>query len=314
MATTGVSSSGETNLSNTSFRNTIFGNTRPYLAKLRDCYILTKPEVNLLILITTSAGYYLGSRGTFHFAGLFHTLLGTLLVASGTATLNQFMERTYDSQMRRTANRPVASGRFSPREAFYFGLLMSVAGGAYLLITMNRMTALLAVSTLLTYLLVYTPLKRKTPLCTTLGAIPGAMPILIGWVGASARLNWQAGILFLLLFFWQFPHFLAIALMYREDYAQAGYKMLPAFDREGHFTRVEIIALTIALLIVTILPLSGHSFSLPYFSGMILAGLFFLYHSVRLAVSASSVAASRLLHASVIYLPIVLGMMMAAKA
>ena len=304
MPTTGVSSSGETSLNN----------TMPSLARLRDYYILTKPEVNLLILITTSAGYYLGSHGVFHFAGLVNTLLGTLLVASGTATLNQFMERNYDAQMRRTANRPVASGRVSPPEAFFFGLLLSITGGGYLLATVNRMTAVLAVSTLLTYLLVYTPLKRKTPLCTTLGAIPGAMPILIGWVGASARLNWQAGILFLLLFFWQFPHFLAIALIYREDYARAGYKMLPAFDREGQFTRVEIIALTIALLIVTMLPLSGHPPSLPYLSGMILAGLFFLYHGVQLAVSASSTAASRLVHASVIYLPIVLGVMMAAKA
>src|SRR5437879_4547668 len=155
-------------------------------SRLRDYYTLTKPEVNLLILMTTSAGYYLGSEGEFKIGRLVSTLIGTLLVASGTATLNQFMERRYDAQMRRTANRPLVSGRLSAREAFWFGILLSVAGGLYLALAVNTLAALLAVSTLLSYLLVYTPLKRKTPLCTALGAIPGAMPTLIGWAGASA--------------------------------------------------------------------------------------------------------------------------------
>ena len=201
-------------------------------SRLRDYYTLTKPEVNLLILLTTSAGYYLGSQGGFKIGRLVSTLIGTLLVASGTATLNQFMERRYDAQMRRTANRPLVSGRLSAREAFWFGILLSVAGGLYLALAVNTLAALLAVSTLLSYLLVYTPLKRKTPLCTALGAIPGAMPTLIGWAGASAGIGRQAWLLFAILFLWQFPHFLAIALMYRDDYSRAGFRMLPSFDVE----------------------------------------------------------------------------------
>ena len=200
-------------------------------SRLSDYYALTKPEVNLLILMTTSAGYILGSsRGALGIGRLIHTIVGTLLVASGTATLNQFMERAHDGRMRRTANRPLPAGRLQPRAVLWFGTFLSVAGGVYLLLAVNTLSALLAVSTLAGYLLVYTPLKRRTPLCTLFGAIPGAMPILIGWTGASGRLNGQAAVLFGILFLWQFPHFLAIALLYREDYLRAGYKMLPASD------------------------------------------------------------------------------------
>ena len=165
--------------------------------------------------MTTSAGYYLASRGPFRINGLINTLMGTLLVASGTATLNQWMERVWDGQMRRTASRPLPSGRLNAREAFLFGILMSIAGGLYLAVAVNGLAAFLAISTLLSYLLIYTPLKRKTPLCTLLGAFPGAMPALIGWAGASAGIERHAWFLFAILFLWQFPHFLAIALMYR---------------------------------------------------------------------------------------------------
>src|ERR1700681_876062 len=158
------------------------------ISKLGDYYTLTKPEVNLLILMTTSAGYYLASRGPMRIAGLVNTLVGTLLVASGTATLNQWMERVWDGQMRRTATRPLPSGRLNARSALLFGILLSVAGGLYLAVAVNALSALLAISTLLSYLLVYTPLKRKTPLCTLLGAFPGAMPTLIGWAGASGHM------------------------------------------------------------------------------------------------------------------------------
>ena len=166
--------------------------------------------MNLLILMTTSAGYYLGKQGTFRLAGMLHTLIGTLLVASGTATLNQYMERRHDAQMLRTAQRPMVSGRISPLEGLSFGLLLSVAGGLYLALTVNLLASVLALSTLASYLLVYTPLKRKTPLCTLLGAIPGAMPTLIGWAGAADGLSRNAWFLFAVLFLWQFPHFLAI--------------------------------------------------------------------------------------------------------
>jgi heme o synthase len=280
--------------------------------RLRDYYTLTKPEVNLLILMTTSAGYYLGSQGDFKIGRLVSTLIGTLLVASGTATLNQFMERRYDAQMRRTANRPLASGRLSAREAFWFGILLSVAGGLYLALAVNTLAALLAVSTLLSYLLVYTPLKRKTPLCTALGAIPGAMPTLIGWAGASAGIGRQAWLLFAILFLWQFPHFLAIALMYRDDYSRAGFRMLPSFDIEGKFTKAEILVFTVVLVLATMLPAlatGGATFLLC----MSAAGAFFLYHTSKLAASDSKLLPGRVVHASVIYLPVVLGIMAALK-
>ncbi len=282
------------------------------MGKWRDYYVLTKPEVNLLILMTTSAGYYLGLRGPFHLSGLVNTVTGTLLVASGTATLNQWMERVRDGQMRRTARRPIPSGRVSSREAFVFGLLLSIAGGLFLALTVNRLSSLLAVSTLLSYLLIYTPLKRYTPLCTLLGAFPGAMPTLIGWAGASNGVNLQAISLFAVLFLWQFPHFLAIALMYREDYERAGYRMLPRFDLDSRFTRSEIVVFTLALIATTLLP-AGVQGGLVYTAAMLLAGGFLLYHSLRLAGSGSRPVASRLLHASVIYLPVVLLVMALGK-
>jgi protoheme IX farnesyltransferase len=262
--------------------------------------------------MTTSAGYYLASRGSFRIGGLVNTLVGTLLVASGTATLNQWMERVWDGQMRRTMSRPLPSGRLSGSEALLFGILLSVTGGLYLAVTVNVLSAFLAISTLLSYLVVYTPLKRKTPLCTLLGAFPGAMPTLIGWAGASDSLNWHAWFLFAVLFLWQFPHFLAIALMYREDYDRAGYRMLPRFDLDSRFTRGEMIGFSIVLIAVTMLPLVDRGGPV-YSGGMLLAGAFLLYHVAKLATSESRKLASRVLHASVIYLPIVLGLMVACK-
>jgi len=281
--------------------------------KLQDYYTLTKPEVNLLIVMTTSAGYYLAHQGPLHWQGLIHTVLGTLLVASGTATLNQYMERKYDADMRRTANRPLPAGRVSAREALCFGVVLSVIGGLYLWLAVNALTALLAISTLLSYLLIYTPLKRRTPLCTMLGAFPGAMPALIGWAGASASLHREAWFLFAVLFLWQFPHFLAIALMYREDYGRAGFRMLPAFDHEGRFTHAEIIGFTIALVTITLLHGSVVSYSLWYLIGMSAAGIFLLYYSLKLARLNSRASAGHLLHASVVYLPMVLAVMMMCK-
>ncbi len=282
-------------------------------SKLGDYYKLTKPEVNLLILMTTSAGYYLACPAPLRVGGLVNTLIGTLLVASGTATLNQWMERVWDGQMRRTASRPLPAGRLTGGEAFVFGILLSIAGGFYLLVAVNALSALLAVSTLLSYLLIYTPLKRKTPLCTLLGAFPGAMPTLIGWAAASASINRQAWFLFAILFLWQFPHFLAIALMYREDYSQAGYRMLPDFDRDARFTHVEIVGFAVLLVLATMLPIVDRPGSW-YWVGMCIAGAFLLYHVSMLATSSSKVLASRLLHASVLYLPVVLGIMVAGKA
>jgi heme o synthase len=282
------------------------------IAKLRDYYTLTKPEVNSLILVTTSAAYYLASPGRLRVSGLANTLTGTLLVASGTSTLNQWMERIWDGRMRRTATRPLPCGRLSAREAFLFGIGLSLAGGLYLAIAVNGLSALLAVSTLLSYLLIYTPLKRKTPLCTLLGALPGAMPTLIGWAGAVATIEPQAWFLFAIVFLWQFPHFLAIALMYREDYARAGYRMLPQFDRDSRFTRGEILGFTVILVLTTMLPLAGRGGPV-YRLAMAMAGSYLLYHVSSLVKSGSKALARRVVHASVLYLPVVLGLMIACR-
>lgn len=272
-------------------------------ARARDYYVLTKPEVNLLILMSSSAGYILGSHGRIHLLALINTLVGTLLVASGTATLNQFMERTHDARMRRTANRPLPARRISPWEALALGVGMSVAGGVYLAWLVNTLTSLLAIATLLSYLLIYTPLKRKTPLCTLLGAFPGAMPTLIGWAGAGAQINREALSLFVLLFVWQFPHFLAIALMYRDDYERAGYKMLPGFDREGRFTRVEIVGLTVLLAVASFMCVLERGLGVLSFLAMASLAGFILYYSLKLMASGTKAAASHLLHASIVYLP-----------
>ena len=290
-----------------------WGSLEMLKSKARDYISLTKPEVNLLILMTTSASYYLGSRGPFHVGGLLNTVAGTLLVASGTATLNQWMERFWDGQMRRTAFRPLPSGRLNPSGAFWFGMLLSIAGGLYLALAVNRLSALLAILTLLSYLLIYTPLKRRTPVCTLLGAFPGATPTLIGWAGAANSIDRNAWFLFGLLFLWQFPHFLAIALMYREDYARAGYRMLPRFDRDSRFTRAEIFGFTVVLVLTTMLPIGSRG-GLAYFAGMSLAGWYMLYHAAKLLNSTEAAPARCVVHASVLYLPVVLATMVVCKA
>ncbi|HUA14590.1 MAG TPA: heme o synthase [Verrucomicrobiae bacterium] len=286
---------------------------RERTSQLKDYYSLTKPEVNLLILMATAAGYLLGNRGALAWGTFLQTLTGTLLVASGTATLNQYMERAHDARMRRTSNRPLPAGRLHPREALYFGLLMSAAGGLGLLFAVNALSAGLAIGTLLLYLLLYTPLKRKTSLCTLIGAVPGAMPVLIGWAGASGKLESGAGLLFAILFLWQFPHFLAIALMYREDYERAGYRMLPAFDVEGRFTRLEIIGFSVLLAVVTIVSTGVGGFHRLSSLVMTCLGVLLCYCGVRLARLGSRRAASQLLHASVIYLPAVLALLVSQK-
>lgn len=283
-----------------------------FTCKLADYYSLTKPEVNLLVLMATSTGYCLGSGKTISIFGLLNTLIGTLLVASGTATLNQWMERRWDAKMRRTASRPLPSGRLSASEALLFGVVLSIIGCVYLALAVNRLSSLVAISALLSYLLVYTPLKRKTPLCTLLGAVPGAMPTLIGWAGAASAVTPRAWLLFTILFLWQFPHFLAIALTYREDYARAGFKMLPEFDVSSRFTKAEILGFTMILIPTTLFPLTG-SIGFAYASGMCLAGAFLTYHVIRIWNSTSKRATSRLIFASIIYLPVVFAMMVAAK-
>jgi len=278
-----------------------------------DYWALTKPEVNVLVLASTLAGFYLGSRGPLSGLRLAHTLLGTLLVASGTATLNQFIEREYDARMRRTANRPLPAGRLAPSWALGFAVLLSAAGALDLALAVNALSSLLALLTLGSYLAFYTPLKRRTPLCTLVGAFPGAMPPLIGWAAARGSLGREAWVLYAVLFLWQFPHFLGIAWMYREDYARAGYIMLPPKDVDGRFTGREIFVFTLALLPVSLIPVFLNQAGAIYCLGASLFGLAFLFCGARLAHSRSNALARRLVLASVIYLPLLFALMVVDK-
>ena len=273
-----------------------------------DYWRLTKPEVNLLILITTFAGFCLALPSHVqHFPVLLliNTLLGTLLVASGTGTLNQFLEKTFDAQMRRTSRRPVASGRISASSALWFGIALSCLGCVYLYVEASALASLLALVTLLSYLFAYTPLKRKTPLCTLVGALPGAMPPLIGWAAASGRLNLEAWSLYALLFLWQFPHFMAIAWMYREDYSRAGYLVLPRGENKSHIMALQSVLPSLILLAASLIPLFiAHSHFLYWAANLLLAsGL--LFCACQLAFQRSNASAKRLLSASILYLPLV---------
>ena len=286
---------------------------RPHLMlpkTLSDYWALTKPEVNLLIAITTFTSFCLALPSQSHpfpFTLLIHTLLGTLLVAGGTATLNQYVERRFDAQMRRTARRPLAAGRLDASAALRFGIFLSGAGAIYLAVAVNALSSLLAVLTLLSYLFLYTPLKRKTPLCTLVGAFPCAMPPLIGWAAASGTLSLQASVLYAMLFLWQFPHFMAIAWMYREDYARAGYLVLPFGERRGSFMAWQSLAPTLALVPLSLTPAFHAGFVYLAGASLLSTGLF--YYGVRLALRRSNAMARRLLVASIIYLPLLFVLM-----
>jgi heme o synthase len=274
---------------------------------LSDYWALTKPEVNFLILITTGVGFYLGHASAarpFSFGGLFNTLFGTLLVASGTGTLNQYIERKFDAQMRRTARRPLAAGRLNPSAVLSFGIALSFVGCVYLAITANLLASLLALGTLLSYLFFYTPLKRKSPLCTLVGVFPGAMPPLIGWAAASAMLPFQAWILYAALLLWQFPHFMAIAWMYREDYARAGFLVLPHDTRTAaRLVNWQTLLPLLALVPVSLLPVLTGKSGTYYCIGAMLLCAGFLYYGAQFALRRSNSSARQLLAASIIYLP-----------
>ena len=286
-------------------------NGQPHLAVRRhaavsDYWALTKPEVNFLIAVTTFAGFYLGYATQLHvfpFLLLVHTLLGTLLIGSGAGTLNQYLERCFDARMRRTAKRPLAAGRLNRSAVLWFGVALSAVGSVYLAIAVNVPASLLAIVTLLSYLFLYTPLKRKTPFCTLIGAIPGAVPPLIGWAAASGRLSLEAWILYAILFLWQFPHFMAIAWMYREDYDRAGYFVLPHGRARASFVTLQTKLPLLALLPVSLLAASVGQPSILRGIGALLLSLGFFYYGSQFVLRRSSSAARRLLLASIIYLP-----------
>jgi heme o synthase len=274
---------------------------------LSDYWMLTKPEINFLIAMATATAFCLGSpRSLSHFPWplLFETLLGAILVASGASTLNQFIERRFDAQMRRTSRRPIAAGRIAPTYALLFGTLLSLAGALYLALAVRLAASLLALLTLAAYLFLYTPLKRRTPMCTLVGAFPGAMPVLIGYVAATGKLDSQAWVLYAILFLWQFPHFMAIAWMYREDYARAGYRVLPPGSAKVRFVGWQSVLPSLALISVTFASMVLRHANPVLAAGVLLLSLGFLYFAARLAMIRSSESARRLLLVTIVYLPL----------
>jgi len=264
---------------------------------------LTKPRVTWLILMSTAVGYYFGT-GAWPFGVLLHTLLGTALLASGTAVLNEWCERETDAKMLRTRQRPIPSGRVAPAKALVFGLLVSMAGFADLAFKVNATAALCGLLTLASYLFVYTPLKRRTPQATTVGALTGAMPPLIGYAGAHGALTGEAWALFAILFLWQFPHFLSIAWMHREDYGRAGIAFLPVVATDGRSTARQMLIGSLLLIPVSLLPMRLSMDGWVYGAGALLLGSGYLCATLRVCASRTTARARELLLASVIYLPL----------
>jgi protoheme IX farnesyltransferase len=274
---------------------------------------LVKARLTLLVLVTTLVGFYVGARGVLDWALMFHALAATALLACGAAALNQLVEREHDAKMRRTEGRPLPSGRLQPDAVLIFGGLCSMAGLIYLAVAVNLLTALLGAITLVSYVFVYTPLKRVTWLNTTIGAVPGALPPLMGWTAATNELTGAGWCLFAILFFWQIPHFLAIAWMYRDEYAKAGFVMLPCVDPNGERTAHQAVSHTLGLLLVSLCPVLFRLAGVVYFFGALLIGLAFLIAAFGFARQLSIPRARQLFFASIIYLPLLLGLMVMDK-
>lgn len=278
---------------------------------MRDYIELTKPRITWLILMSTGVGFYFGLHGgELDWLVLLNTLLGTGLLASGTATLNEWYEREADARMRRTRLRPIPSGRVSPNGALFFGVALSVLGFVDLALAVNLVAALWGLATLASYLFLYTPLKQRTPHATTIGAFPGAMPPLIGFAGAAGTLTSEAWALFAILFLWQFPHFLAIAWMYREDYGRAGIMMLPVIEPDGKATARQIVICSVLLIPVSLAPSFLGMAGTVYLFGALALGLAFAYAGLRVALDRTKLRARRVLLASVMYLPLLYGLLL----
>jgi protoheme IX farnesyltransferase len=281
--------------------------------RLADYVELTKPEVTGLVVVSAFAGFYLGARGPLDWLLLWHTLTGTTLVSAGTAAFNHYLERSEDALMRRTARRPLPAGRLAPRSAFWFAAALSALGVLYLSLAVNALAGLLAFATWASYLFFYTPLKKRSVHCTTVGAFPGAMPPLIGWAAASGSLEPSALVLYAILFFWQFPHFLSIAWIYRDDYARGGLMMLPVVDPEGRATGRQVATHSVLLLGASLLPgWLGMAGPLYSWGALALSGSF-LACALAMALKPSAAQARRLLQASIFYLPLLFALLMLDK-
>ena len=281
--------------------------------KLGAYIALTKPDVSFLVLITTGTGFYMGARGPIDWLHLLHVVLGTMMIAAGTAALNHYMERESDRHMRRTASRPLPTGQLTPAEALRFGIGLSIAGTIDLYFVAGYLASLLGVVTSVSYLLAYTPLKKRTVWATFIGAIPGAIPPMIGWTAATGKLDAGAWLLFAILFFWQFPHFHAISWMYREDYARAGILMLPVVDKDGTRTFRQIVLYAAALVAVSLLPAIMGFAGVLYFFGALVTCTALVQVCLWAAHAKTNSRAKWLMHATVMHIPILLGLMVYDK-
>jgi protoheme IX farnesyltransferase len=277
---------------------------------MKDYIALTKPRVTWLILMSTGVGYFFGAKGGWHVIALFHTIIGTGLIASGTSALNQWYEREADAKMKRTQARPLPSGRLDAGKALAFAIFISLAGFLELWMGANALAALLGLFALLCYLFVYTPLKQRSPHSTAIGSIPGAMPPLIGFAAASGTLTWDAWVLFAILLLWQFPHFYAIAWMYREDYGRAGIRMLPVVEPDGKSTARRILLYSLALIPISLMPKFFAMAGDVYMYGALVLGILFLYAGLKIRTERTRQQARRVLLASVIYLPVLYSLML----
>jgi len=281
---------------------------------IRDLVELVKARLTLLVLVTTAVGFYLGAEGPVNFAALLHTVFGTAAAAAGAAALNQWWEYNLDALMERTRSRPVPAGRMRPRDAVILGSALSIFGVAYLAFVCNALSAALAAITIIIYIFAYTPLKRVSTFNTALGAIPGALPPMIGWAAARGTLNAGAWMLFAILFFWQLPHFFAIAWMYRDDYARAGFQMISSDDRTGERSASQSVFFCMLLFIVAGLPAFLGIATVFYLLAELILGAVFVAVAMRFLKTRARADARRLFITSIIYLPLLLGALVLSKA
>ena len=274
------------------------------VSRVADLIELVKPRLVVMILITTAAGFYLGTQ-TMNWLLCLHTLIGAGLTAAGVLGLNQYLERDADAQMIRTQGRPLPDGRMNPLTALFVGAALTGSGMLYLTFLVNMLSGFVISLIVVSYLFLYTPLKRKTSLCTLIGAVPGALPPVVGWVAARGSLTGEAWVLFTILFLWQLPHSLAIAYIYREDYAKAGFRLLPVIHPDGTSTCRQIVVNCVALLGIGLLPTLYNIAGSIYFFTALLAGVAFLVCGIYLARTRSVKAARYLLYTSLLYLPLV---------
>jgi protoheme IX farnesyltransferase len=284
-------------------------------SRFADLVELTKPRMNALVVVTMAVGYYMAARvgHSLNWPVLFHAIIGTGLTAAAASVLNQYAEREYDGLMPRTRNRPLPAGRVGAQEALVLGIVLAVVGLAYLAAAVNVLTALLGALTLCSYVFIYTPMKRLTSLNTVVGAIPGAIPPMMGWSAAHGAISPEALVLFGILFLWQMPHFLAIAILYKDDYAAGGFKMLPVGDEDLAATSRQIVLYSLALIPASLLPVALGMAGSAYFCVAVLAGLGFLTFGISCAVARCRADARKLFFASIIYLPLLLAALMIDK-